>query len=79
MLRETLRESVRLHLASDVPLGVFLSGGIDSSAIVALMSEVTTEKPRTFSVVFAEEQFSEKTQARLVADKFGKELIAAQT
>ena len=73
VLRETLRESVRLHLASDVPLGVFLSGGIDSSAIVALMSEVTTEKPRTFSVVFAEEQFSEKTQARLVADKFGTE------
>lgn len=70
-IRESLKESVRLHLASDVPLGVFLSGGIDSSAIVALMSQVAKERPRTFSVVFAEKKFSEASHARLVAERFG--------
>jgi asparagine synthase (glutamine-hydrolysing) len=72
-LRELLRETVKIHLVSDVPLGMFLSGGIDSSALVALMSEVTREKPRTFSVVFAEKQLSEAQYARRVADKFGAE------
>lgn len=69
-LRETLEESVRLHLLSDVPLGVFLSGGIDSSAIVALMSQVTKEIPKTFSVVFAEKEFSEAAHSRLIASRF---------
>jgi asparagine synthase (glutamine-hydrolysing) len=69
-LREKLTESVRAHLVSDVPLGVFLSGGMDSSALVALMSQVTKEKPRTFSVVFDEAQFSEAPHSRLVAEKF---------
>lgn len=73
LLRELLKESVRLHLVSDVPLGVFLSGGIDSSAIVALMSEVTGERPKTFSVVFSEDEFSEAHHARLVARQFGTE------
>lgn len=72
-LREILRESVRLHLVSDVPLGVFLSGGIDSSAIVALMSEVTHVAPRTFSVVFDEQKLSEESYAALVAAKFRTE------
>jgi asparagine synthase (glutamine-hydrolysing) len=72
-LRDILRDSVRRHLVSDVPLGLFLSGGIDSSAVVALMSEVTREKPRTFSVVFAEQQLSEAPHARRVAEKFGTE------
>ena len=67
-LWEMLKASVNLHLISDVPLGVFLSGGIDSSALVALLSRVTDERPKTFSVVFAEEQFSEQTQAKLVAE-----------
>jgi len=58
---------------SDVPLGVFLSGGIDSSAIVALMGQVSKERPRTFSVVFAEKEFSEASHARLVAERFGTE------
>jgi asparagine synthase (glutamine-hydrolysing) len=71
LLREKLEESVRLHLVSDVPLGAFLSGGIDSSAIVALMSRVAEQKPKTFSVVFKELEFSEAEQARLVARKFG--------
>ena len=70
VLREKLTESVRLHLVSDVPLGVFLSGGMDSSALVALMSRVTKDKPKTFSVVFDEAQFSEAPHSRLVAEQF---------
>lgn len=73
VLREILEESVRLHLMSDVPLGVFLSGGIDSSALVALMSQVTKETPNTFSVVFAEREFSEAVHGRLVAKRFNTE------
>jgi len=70
VLKEHLTESVRLHLVSDVPLGVFLSGGMDSSALVALMSRVTKDKPKTFSVVFDEAQFSEAPHSRLVAEQF---------
>jgi asparagine synthase (glutamine-hydrolysing) len=58
-------------LVSDVPLGAFLSGGVDSSAIVALMSRVADQKPKTFSVVFAEKDYSEAAHARLVAKTFG--------
>jgi asparagine synthase (glutamine-hydrolysing) len=72
-LREALKESVRVHLVSDVPLGPFLSGGIDSSAIVALMSEVSDARPKTFSVVFEEERFSEAVHARQVAKRFSTE------
>ncbi|MGH9967615.1 MAG: asparagine synthase (glutamine-hydrolyzing) [Pyrinomonadaceae bacterium] len=73
ILRQKLEESVRLHLTSDVPLGVFLSGGMDSSALVALMSRVTSEKPKTFSVVFDEQKFSEAPYSRLVAQTFRTE------
>lgn len=73
LLREILADSVRRHLISDVPLGVFLSGGIDSSALVALMSEVAPERVKSFSVIFAEEKFSEASHARLVAAKYGTE------
>lgn len=69
-LRSRLEESVRLHLVSDVPLGVFLSGGIDSSAMVALTSRITGEPPRTFSVVFDDPDYSEAPHARTVAAKF---------
>ncbi len=69
-LYEALKESVSMHLVSDVPLAPFLSGGIDSSAIVALMSEVSREQPKTFSVVFEEQKFSEAKYARLIADRF---------
>jgi asparagine synthase (glutamine-hydrolysing) len=72
-LRAELEESVRLHLVSDVPLGVFLSGGMDSSAIVALMNCVSKEKPKTFSVVFDEEQFTEALHSRFIAEKFHTE------
>ena len=69
-LRQELEESVRHHLVSDVPLGVFLSGGMDSSALVALMSRITNQRPRTFSVVFDEAKFTEAPFSRAVAERF---------
>lgn len=69
-LRKILEASVRSHLVSDVPVGVFLSGGIDSSAIVALMHQIGQEPPKTFSVIFADKSYSEAKHARLIADKF---------
>lgn len=68
-----LRESVRLRLLSDVPLGVFLSGGIDSSAVTALMSETAGGRIKTFSIGFREKSFDELDYARIVAEKFGTE------
>ena len=69
-LRAKLEDSVRAHLVSDVPLGVFLSGGMDSSALVALMSSVSTQTPKTFSVVFDEADLSEEQHSRAVARQF---------
>src|SRR5215217_2855978 len=69
-LRSELEESVRLHLVSDVPLGVFLSGGMDSSALVALMSRVSDRRPKTFSVVFDEAAYTEAPFSRAVAERF---------
>ena len=69
-LRSELEESVRLHLVSDVPLGVFLSGGMDSSALVALMSRISNQRPKTFSVVFDEAAFTEAPFSRAVAERF---------
>ena len=68
--RELFREAVRSHLMADVPLGVFLSGGIDSSAITAMMSEMTPEPIKTFSVAFAEREANELEYARAVARAF---------
>ncbi|MFQ5667557.1 MAG: asparagine synthase (glutamine-hydrolyzing) [Candidatus Binatia bacterium] len=73
VLRGVLEESVQAHLVSDVPVGAFLSGGTDSSAIVALMRRVSAQTPRTFSVVFAEQQFSEAPYARALAARCGTE------
>jgi asparagine synthase (glutamine-hydrolysing) len=72
-LEQLLRESVQLHLVSDVPFGAFLSGGIDSSTIVALMSQFLNEPVKTFSVGFEEdgEGLSELPYARLVAQRYG--------
>ena len=68
--RELFRESVRLRLMADVPLGMFLSGGIDSSAIAAVMSGMVAEPIKTFSVAFAEREANELEYARLVARAF---------
>jgi asparagine synthase (glutamine-hydrolysing) len=70
---ELFTESVRLRLMSDVPLGVFLSGGLDSSAIAATMARLVGERLKTFSVGYREDQFSELPYARLVADHLGAE------
>jgi len=67
---ERFTEAVRLRLMSDVPLGVFLSGGIDSSAITAVMSTLVNEPIKTFSVAFAEREANEFTYARQVADRY---------
>jgi len=68
-LRELLEESVRLQLVSDVPVGVFLSGGIDSSALVSILSRGGVT-PLTFSIVFREAAFSEQKFSRAVAKQF---------
>jgi asparagine synthase (glutamine-hydrolysing) len=72
-LSRLLREVIKMHLISDVPFGAFLSGGVDSSTIVALMSEVLNEPVKTFSVGFAgkgEAQYSELPFARMVAERY---------
>ena len=70
-LRARLRDSVRAHLVSDVPVGVLLSGGIDSSALAALAAELSDEPVRTFSIGFEERSFDELADARLVAERYG--------
>jgi asparagine synthase (glutamine-hydrolysing) len=72
-LLHLLREAVRDRLMSDVPLGAMLSGGLDSSLIVALMAEASSRPVVTFSVGFAEDQANELADARRVAEAFGCE------
>lgn len=67
---ELFRTSVRLRLMADVPLGMFLSGGIDSSAIAAVMSTMVSDPIKTFSVAFKEREANELEYARLVADAY---------
>jgi len=72
-LRSRLRDSVRAHLVSDVPVGVLLSGGVDSALLAALAAEESSEPLRTFSIGFEERSFDELAGARLVAERYGTE------
>jgi asparagine synthase (glutamine-hydrolysing) len=75
-LEAQLQEAVRLQSLADVPLGAFLSGGVDSSAIVALMQQQSTQAVKTFTVGFEESGFDESPHARAVAQHLGTEHTA---
>ena len=72
-IRTEIRRAVRRRMIADVPLGAFLSGGVDSSIVVAAMAEHSSEPVRTFSVGFASDEYNELPQARLVAERFATE------
>ena len=69
-LRARLRDSVRAHLLSDVPVGVLLSGGVDSAVLAALAAQETSEAVHTFTIGFEERSFDERAEARLVAERY---------
>jgi asparagine synthase (glutamine-hydrolysing) len=72
-LREHIRTATARRLVSDVPLGAFLSGGVDSAAVVAAMAEASSQPVKTFSIGFTSEKFNELPLARLIADRFATE------
>jgi asparagine synthase (glutamine-hydrolysing) len=72
-VRALAAAAVRCRTASDVPLGAFLSGGVDSSAVVAILASKTTQRVRTFSIGFTDDRFDERRFARLVAGRYGTE------
>ncbi|WP_438482703.1 asparagine synthase (glutamine-hydrolyzing) [Oleiharenicola lentus] len=72
-LRHQLDDSIRAHRVADVPVGAFLSGGMDSTAVVGLMARSGATKLKTFSLIFGEAGFSEQSSARLAAQTFGTE------
>ena len=69
-IRDTIRRAVSRRMVADVPTGAFLSGGIDSSTVVAAMAESSSEPVKTFSIGFEDERFNELPQARLIAREF---------
>lgn len=73
LIRSTVEEAVRLRLMSDVPLGAFLSGGLDSSIVVACMAKASSQPVKTFSIGFGDRDHSELPFARLVADRYRTE------
>uniref|UniRef100_A0A7V3E7K9 asparagine synthase (glutamine-hydrolyzing) n=1 Tax=Ignavibacterium album TaxID=591197 RepID=A0A7V3E7K9_9BACT len=75
IIREALLDTVRAHLVADVEVGAFLSGGIDSTAIVSLMRQVGKEKIKTVSIVFPESRFDESKYSRLAAKKYNTEHV----
>lgn len=72
-LLRILRESIRLRMVADVPIGAFLSGGIDSGTMVALMAMESSTPIKTFSIGFEEEKFNELPFARMLAERYGTE------
>lgn len=72
-LRHQLEDSIRAHRLADVPVGAFLSGGMDSTAVVGLMARSGASRLKTFSLIFDEAGYSEQSSARLAAEAFGTE------
>lgn len=70
-LAALLQESVALHMISEVPIGAFLSGGVDSGSVVAMMSQLSSTPVKTFSIGFPEQEYSELAHARILAKRFG--------